>query len=104
MGIWDELHKNPGGFEKLAQEHSMDPGSRSLGGLLAEPITRHAIPKNLSEKAFHHLVDGDRQRSRPHPQAQGWRLHRPDPGGESVWVILRREEVVPAAKGLSSEG
>src|SRR5262249_31678690 len=51
MGIWEKLRENPGGFEKMAQEHSMDPGSRSLGGLLAEPITRHAVPTQVSDKA-----------------------------------------------------
>src|SRR5262249_59290865 len=55
--IWDELRKNPGGFEKLAQDRSMDSGSRSLGGLLAEPITRHAYPQHVSDAAFTHLVD-----------------------------------------------
>ena len=41
------------------------PGSRSLGGLLAEPITRHAYPQNLSDAAFHQLVDGDPRTKTP---------------------------------------
>ena len=56
------------------------PGSRSLGGLLAEPITRHAYPQNLSDAAFYQLVDGDPGGQGSHPQAQGRRYHRPDPG------------------------
>ena len=57
--IWERLHKNPGGFEKIAQDESMDAGSRSLGGQLAEPITRHAYPRNVADAAFRQLVDGD---------------------------------------------
>jgi foldase protein PrsA len=49
--IWEKLRANPGGFEKLAKDHSMDTGSRSLGGLLAEPITRHAYPRSVSDAA-----------------------------------------------------
>ena len=59
VAIWEELRKNPGGFEKIAMEQSMDTGSRSLGGLLAEPITRHAYPQTLTDAAFRQLVDGD---------------------------------------------
>ena len=59
----------------------MDTGSRSLGGLLAEPITRHAYPQNVSDAAFAQLVDGDPKDKDPDAQAQGRRLHRPDPGG-----------------------
>jgi foldase protein PrsA len=101
MQIWEELHKNPGGFEKTAQERSMDPGSRSLGGLLAEPITRHAYPKHVADRAFQQLVDGDPLDKDP--------SHKPKNGditgliqvSESAWVILRREEVVPAVKTVS---
>jgi len=38
--IWERLRKNPGGFEKIAQDESFDVGSRSLRCQLAEPITR----------------------------------------------------------------
>jgi parvulin-like peptidyl-prolyl isomerase len=101
VAIWEELHKNPGGFEKIAQEQSMDTASRSLGGLLAEPITRHAYPQNLSNAAFYQLVDGDPTDRDP--------SHKPKDGdftgaiqvGEMVWVILRRESVVPGDKTVS---
>jgi parvulin-like peptidyl-prolyl isomerase len=101
MRIWDKLHENPGGFEKMAQECSMDPGSRSLGGLLAEPITRHAIPKNLSEKAFQQLVDGDPSDRDPTHKPKNGDFTGPIQAAEAVWVILRREDVIPAAKDLS---
>ncbi len=101
MGIWEELHKNPGGFENMAKEQSMDPGSRSLGGLLAEPITRHAIPKTLTDKAFYHLVDGDPNDKDPSHKPKDGDFTGPIQASESVWVILKREEVVPANKDVS---
>jgi len=98
MEIWEELKKNPGGFEKLAKDRSVDSGSRALGGLLAQEITRHAYPQHLSDTAFRELVDGDPKDRDP--------SHKPKDGdftgliqvGESAWVILRREELIPAKK------
>ena len=52
VAIWEKLRENPGGFEAIATEQSMDTGSRSLGGLLGEPITRHAYPQTLTDAAF----------------------------------------------------
>jgi foldase protein PrsA len=98
---WEDLHKNPDGFEKMAQERSMDPGSRALGGLLAEPITRHAYPKNVSDKAFQQLVDGDPKDKDPSHRPKNGDFTGPIQVGESAWVILRREEVVPANKNVS---
>ncbi len=80
MEVWEELKKNPGAFEKLAQERSVDTGSRSLGGLLAQPITRHAFPQELSDKAFRELVRRRSEGSGPQPQTEGRRLHRADSG------------------------
>jgi hypothetical protein len=100
MDIWEELHKNPGGFEKLAQEKSMDR-SRALGGLLAEPITRHAIPRNLSEKAFQQLVDGDPKDRDPSHKPKDGDFTGPIQADESAWVILRRESVEPGNNKVS---
>jgi parvulin-like peptidyl-prolyl isomerase len=101
IAIWEELHKNPGGFEKIAQEQSMDSASRSLGGLLAEPITRHAYPQSLSDAAFYQLVDGDpTDRDISHKPTDG-AFTGPIQVGEMVWVILRRDSVVPADKTVS---
>jgi foldase protein PrsA len=101
MVIWEELHKNTGGFEAVAKEQSMDPGSKSLGGLLGDPITRHAYPRNVSDGAFRELVDGDPNDRDP--------THKPKDGditgviqaGESAFIILRREELIPAAKNVN---
>jgi foldase protein PrsA len=99
--IWERLHKNPGGFEKMAQEESMDAGSRSLGGQLAEPITRHAYPKNVADAAFRQLVDGDPADRDPTHRPKNGDLTGPIQAAESVWVILRRDAVIPAVEGVS---
>ena len=98
--IWEELRKNPGGFEKLAQERSMDCGSRSLGGLLAEPITRHAYP---AERLRRRLPPTRRRR----PERQGPR-HKPKDGdftgpiqvAEATWVILKPRGRDPRPAGV----
>jgi foldase protein PrsA len=94
--IWDELRKNPGGFEKLAQERSMDSGSRSLGGLLAEPITRHAYPQHVSDAAFAQLVDGDPKDTDPKHKPKNGDFSGPIQVAEATWVLIRREDVIPA--------
>ena len=87
--IWEELRKNPGGFEKLAQERSMDSGSRSLGGLLAEPITRHAYPQNVSDAAFRQLVDGDPNDKDPTHKPKDGDFTGPIQVAEATWVLLK---------------
>ena len=99
--IWEELKTNPGGFEKLAQERSIDSGSRSLGGLLGNPITRHAYPQNISDNAFRQLVDGDPKDRNPDHKPKDGDFTGPIQIGETAWIILRRETVVPATKNVS---
>jgi hypothetical protein len=101
IAIWEQLHRNPAGFEKIAQEQSMDTASRSLGGLVGEPITRHAYPQTLSDAAFHQLVDGDPADQDPSHKPQDGVFTGPIQVGEAVWVILRRESVIPGAKEAS---
>jgi parvulin-like peptidyl-prolyl isomerase len=101
MAIWEQLRQNPGGFEAIAKEQSMDSASRSLGGLLGEPITRHAYPQTLSDAAFHQLVDGDLRDQDPSHKPKDGDFTGPIQVGETVWIILRRESVVPAATGIN---
>jgi foldase protein PrsA len=101
MEIWEALHANPGGFEKLAQERSMDSGSRSLGGLLAEPITRHAYPKHVADKAFQQLVDGDPRDRDPSHKPKNGDITGPIQVNESAWVVLRREQLIPPTQNVS---
>jgi parvulin-like peptidyl-prolyl isomerase len=96
--IWEELKKNPGGFEKLAQDRSMDSGSRSLGGLLAAPITRHAYPQNVSNAAFAQLVDGDPKDKDPAHKPKDGDFTGPIQVAEATWVVIRREGVLPAQR------
>ena len=101
QAIWEQLRQNPRGFEKIAQEQSMDTGSRSLGGLLGEPITRHAYPQNLSDSAFQQLVDGDPADKDPSHKPKDGDFTGPIQVSEMAWVILRRESIVPAVKGAN---
>ena len=105
MAIWEELQKNPGGFAKIAELQSMDKGSQSLGGLLAEPITRHAYPLTISERAFRQLVDGDPNDKDPSHKPKDGDITSVIQAGENEWIILRRESIIPAITGadLSNE-
>ncbi len=94
--IWETLRKNPGGFEKLAQERSMDTGSRSLGGLLAEPITRHAYPQHVADAAFAQLVDGDPKDKDPKHKPKDGDFTGPIQVAEATWVVILREGIIPA--------
>ena len=99
--IWEELRKSNGqNFERLAQERSMDTGSRSLGGLLAEPISRHAFPTHVSDAAFRQLVDGDKTDKTAQKPKDG-AISGPIQVAEATWVILKREEVIPAQPGVT---
>jgi parvulin-like peptidyl-prolyl isomerase len=95
--VWGEIKKNPGGFERIAKDRSIDESTKSLGGLLPQAIARHAYPLNVSDAAFRQLVDGDPNDKDP--------AHKPKDGdftgpievtGSSAWVILRRESIDPA--------
>jgi parvulin-like peptidyl-prolyl isomerase len=95
VAIWEELRKNPAAFEKMAQEQSMDPASRAMGGLLTEPITRHAYPKHVADAAFRQLVDGDLGDRNVSNKPKNGSITGPIQYTEAVWVILRREELIP---------
>jgi parvulin-like peptidyl-prolyl isomerase len=96
MQIWGQVKDNPAGFAQVAMEQSMDNGSKALGGLLAEPITRHAYPQTISDAAFEQLVDGDKADKDPSHKPKDGSLTGPIQVSESVWIILRRETLVPA--------
>ncbi len=101
MQIWEELHKNSGAFESVAKAQSMDHGSASLGGLIAEPITRHSFPRNLSDSAFQQLVDGDPRDRDPTHKPKDGDITGPIQIDQGGWVLLRRESLIPADKGIS---
>ncbi len=99
--IWEDVKKNPSLFEKIAQEKSIDPATRSVGGLLAEPINRHAYPRNVSDTAFAQLVDVD---SKIDPKSPEYEKYKPKDGDvsgiiqvtDTTWIILQREGIIPA--------
>lgn len=99
--VWERLRKNPAGFEKIAQEESMDMGSRSLGGQLAEPITRHAYPRTVADAAFRQLVDGDPNDKDPNHKPKNGDFTGPIQAAEGTWVILRRDAIIPAVEGVT---
>ena len=96
--IWEELKKNPNGFEAIARERSTDQASRSLGGLVGEPITRHAYPLNVSEKAFLELVDGDPGDKDPSHKPKDGDYTGPIQVTETTYMIIRREGLIEAQK------
>jgi foldase protein PrsA len=94
--IWHQLKQNPDGFEAIAKERSIDPGSAPMGGLVGEPITRHSVPTNVSDSAFRQLVDGDPKDKDPSHKPKDGDFTGPIQVTESTWCIIRREAVVPA--------
>lgn len=97
--VWEELKKNPEAFEKLAQERSIDQATRSVGGMMPMPITRHASP--VADRAFKDLVDDVPGAD---PKDPAYESMKPKDGtvsgviqvGEAAWVIFRREALAPA--------
>jgi parvulin-like peptidyl-prolyl isomerase len=94
--VWERLRENPAGFEKIAMDESMDTASRSLGGLLADPITRHAYPQSISDAAFQQLVDGDKADRDPSHKPKNGDITGPIQVNETIWIVLRRESLDPA--------
>ncbi|WZP01056.1 peptidylprolyl isomerase [Isosphaeraceae bacterium EP7] len=94
--IWEQLKKNPAGFEKIAQERSTDSATRSLGGLLAEPISRHAYPLGVSTAVYRQLYDGDPEDKDPAHKPKDGDFTGPVQVEESSWVILQRVSVIDA--------
>lgn len=99
--IWEQVRRNPAGFAKVAETTSMDQGSAPLGGLLAEPITRHAYPQTVSDAAFEQLVDGDPKDKDPDHKPKDGDFTGPIQVAEATWVIIRRENVIPAQTGIT---
>lgn len=99
--IWEELRSNPGGFEKIAQDRSMDNATRAMGGLIAEPIRRFASPRPVSDAAFRQLVDGDEADKDPNHKPKNGDVTGPIQVNETMWILLRREGLIPATQGYS---
>lgn len=97
--IWEELRKNPAGFDKIAQERSLDQATRPFGGLLPEPIARHAVPREVSDAAFAQLVDGDPNDKDPSHKPKDGNFTGPIQVNELSWIIVKREALAPGRPG-----
>ena len=101
---WEDLKRTPGAWDKLVAERSIDQATRSVGGVLTEPIARHAEPRNVSDAAFRELVDIDPAIKNDDPaELKKYQPKNGDITGviqvtEGSWVIMRREGVEPARK------
>lgn len=99
--VWEQVRKDPSRFETLAQEKSIDPATRSVGGMMPEPIARFAQPREVSDKVFGQLVDSSEVLDPKSPEAD---KNRPKNGaftgviqvtGET-WAIFQRVELLEA--------
>ena len=91
--IWEEVRKNPGGFENIAKARSMDTSTRAVGGMLPEPMARHAEPRAVSDKAFAELFDGDPLDKNPAHKPKDGDFTGPIQVHETAWIIMKREGV-----------
>jgi len=97
--IWEELRKNPAAFESIAKKKSTDTATRALGGLLPEPIARHAYPRPISDAAYQQLVDGDPKDTDPTHKPKDGDITGPIQVNEGAWLIIKREQLVPGTGG-----
>jgi foldase protein PrsA len=99
--VWEELKKNPAAWDKLCQQHSIDQATRAVGGMLSEPIPRHAEPRKVTDSAFQQLVDLDSSIKTKDPveiakqKPKDGDITGPIEVEPTGWVILRREGLVP---------
>lgn len=49
--IWEKAQANPDDFDRLAREHSADPNTRPLGGVIP-PIRKHGGNRQIEDVAF----------------------------------------------------
>ena len=97
--VWEELKKNPGGFENLARTsgYSIDPATRADGGRPTNgPLARHAYPREVSDRLFTQLVDGDPDDKNPDHKPKDGDISGPIQVTDEMWVVVKREGVIPA--------
>ena len=97
VAMWNELKKNPGGFAHMASNdvRSVDDATKVHGGLLEQALTRHAYPREVSDKAFQQLVDGDPDDKDPAHKPKDGAMTGPIQVTESTWILMRREGLIP---------
>lgn len=97
--IWNELKKNPGGFEHLAMNdpRSIDTSTKSSGGKpINGPLQRHSYPREVTDACFRQLVDGDPEDKDDSHKPKDGDITGPIQVTEDAWIIVKREGVIPA--------
>src|SRR6185437_7008940 len=63
--------------------------------------TRHAPPETVADAAFAQLVDGDPNDTDKTHKPKNGDITGPIQGAESTWILLRREDLIPAVANVS---
>ena len=97
VAMWTKLKENPGGFAHLAanDDRSLDQSTKVHGGLLEQALTRHAYPREVSDRAFQQLVDGDPEDKDPAHKPKDGDISGPIQVTESTWILMKREGLIP---------
>jgi foldase protein PrsA len=96
--LWEELKKNPGGFENLARNdpRSIDAATRSDGGKpMNGPLRRHSYPREVTDLIFAQLVDGNPEDLDPTHKPKDGEITGPIQVTDETWIIVKREGVLP---------
>ena len=98
VALWNELKKNPGGFAHLAtnDRRSIDESTKVQGGLLEQGLTRHAYPREVSDRAFRQLVDGDPEDTDATHKPKDGDITGPIQVTKETWILMKREGLLPA--------
>ena len=97
--LWEDLKKNPGRFENLARTspYSVDPATRAEGGKPTNgPLARHSYPREVSDRVFAQLVDGDPDDKNPEHKPKDGDISGPIQVTDQMWVVVKREAVLPS--------
>lgn len=104
--LWEELKKNPGGFENLARNdpRSIDPATRSDGGKpMNGPLRRHSYPREVTDRIFAQLVDGDPEDKDPTHKPKDGDFTGPIQVTDETWILVKREGVIPSREYNASD-
>lgn len=97
--MWELVKKNPAGFETYARNdpRSIDQATKAEGGRpINGPLQRHAYPRDISDKIFQQLVDGDPKDTDPTHKPKDGDISGPIQVSEDAYVIVKREGLIPS--------
>ena len=96
--VYEELKKNPAAFEKIARDdpRSIDQATRSTGGKPANgPLQRHSYPREVTDRIFEELVDGNADDPDPAHKPKDGDISGPIQVTADSWLIVLREGLYP---------